>query len=220
MATKVNPTAFRLAVNHDWRGIWFATSKRDFAKFLNEDVRIRAYLLKALKDASVERIDIERSRQAIIIHIRSAKPGFIIGRAGAGIEDLIKKLRAEFFRGKKVDLSINVKEIKNPSLSSRVVGLQIAEDLERRRPFRRSIKMSIERVMKARAEGVKITLAGRLNGAEIARTETLSKGKIPLHNLRADIDFSIVEAHTTYGVIGIKVWINRGEVFDKDRDNR
>lgn len=220
MATKVNPIAFRLAVSHDWKGIWFVANKKRYSEFLLEDVKIRTFLLKALKDAGVDHIDIERTRQAITIHVHSAKPGFVIGRSGAGIEELIKKLRTTFFRGKKVDLSINVKEVKNPSLSARIVGLQIVEDIERRRPFRRSMKMSIDRVLKARAEGVKITLAGRLNGAEIARTETIAKGKIPLHNLRADIDFAIVEAHTTYGVIGVKVWINRGEVFEKDRETR
>jgi len=213
MGKKTHPIAFRLAVTHDWQAHWFAD--RDFTSFLREDVSIRAFLLKALREAQVDRVEIERSRQNLIINILAAKPGVVIGRAGAGIEELKKKLKVKFFQGRRTTLSVNVKEIERPALSSRVTGLQIAMDIEKRMPFRRVMKMAIERVMKGGAEGVKITLSGRLNGAEIARTETLAQGKIPLHNLRADIDFASIAANTIYGTIGVKVWINRGEVFEK-----
>jgi small subunit ribosomal protein S3 len=151
------------------------------------------------------------------ITIHSAKPGVIIGRSGAGIEELRKKILGKFFRGKRMNIMVNVSEISQPSLSSRVVGLQIAQDIEKRLPFRRSMKMATERVMKAGAKGVKIMIGGRLNGAEIARTEQLLQGSIPLHNLRADIDFARVRANTIFGVIGIKVWIYKGEIFDDSK---
>ena len=212
MGQKVHPRAFRLAVTKGWDGIWF--SEKNFGKLLQEDVKIRAFLLKKLKEALVDRVEIERSRQDIKITIFSAKPGLIIGRAGSGIEELNKEIKKLFYRGKRVNLRINVKEVKDASLSARIVGQQIAFDIEKRMPFRRVMKMAIERVIKSKAEGVKITVSGRLNGAEIARSETISKGKIPLHNLRADIDYEHVPARTIYGAIGVKVWINRGEVFE------
>ncbi len=216
MGQKVHPKIFRIGVIRGWDGVWFANKKR-YQKFLQEDVRIREYLTKNLKSALVDLVEIERSRDEIKIMIHAAKPGIVIGRAGAGIEDLTKKIKKEFFRGRRVKLSINVKEIQKPSLSARVIALQIATDIERRMPFRRVMKGAIERVEKANADGVKVQLAGRLNGAEIARTETISKGKIPLHNLRSDIDYASLPARTIYGAIGIKVWINRGEVFEEKK---
>lgn len=213
MGHKVHPKAFRLNVFRNWDARWF--SKPQFAALLREDVRLRDFLLKELREAMVDRVEIERTRQHVSITIHTAKPGVVIGRAGAGIEELKKKLLTRFYRGRRVQLQLNVKEIANPSLSARVVGLQIASELERRMPFRRSMKSSIERVMKAGARGVKITIGGRLNGAEIARTESLSNGSVPLHTLRSDIDFARVTAYTIYGTIGVKVWINRGEVFAK-----
>lgn len=212
MGHKVHPKAFRLAVTKEWDATWFAR-KGAYRSQLREDVTLRAYLKKALKDALVDRIEIERSRGNLTVNVHAAKPGVIIGRGGAGIEELTKKIKGEFFRGRKVNLAINVKEIARPSLSASVIGQQIAADIEKRMPFRRSMKMAIERVLKSGAEGVKITIGGRLNGAEIARVETLGSGKIPLHNLRADIDFARETAYTIYGTIGIKVWINRGEKF-------
>ncbi len=212
MGKKVNPIAFRLGGIRTWSGLWFA--RDTYRAQLQEDVRIRMLLRKILKDALVDRIEIERARQNITVTIHTAKPGIIIGRGGAGIEDLSKKLKEAFFRGRRVNLSLNVKEVMAPNLSAQVIGQQIAADIEKRMPFRRVMKMAIERVMKSGAQGIKLTLSGRLNGAEIARTETLSNGKIPLHNLRADIDFAPVQANTIYGAIGVKVWINRGEVFE------
>lgn len=213
MGKKTHPKAFRLAVTHGWHAHWFAD--RDFTTLLREDVRVRAFLLKELREAQVDRVEFERSRQILTINVLAAKPGVVIGRAGAGIEELKKKLKKKFFQGRRTTINVNVKEVERPALSARVTGLQIAMDIEKRMPFRRIMKMAIERVMKGGAEGVKITLSGRLNGAEIARTETLAQGKIPLHNLRADIDFASVTASTIYGAIGVKVWVNRGEVFEK-----
>lgn len=214
MGRKVHPIAFRLAVTRGWDSIWFADPKT-FVGFLEEDVKIREFLIQLLKDALVDRIEIERTRQDIKVLIHSGKPGIIIGRAGTGIEELTKKVKKKFFPGKRVKLSINVKEVSNSSLSARIVAQQIANDIEKRLPFRRVMKGTIERVMKAGALGVKIKIGGRLNGAEISRSEMIANGKIPLHTLRSDIDFSRVTARTIWGAIGVKVWINRGEVFEK-----
>jgi len=213
MGQKVHPNIFRIGVIRGWDGVWFS-NKKGFKDLLKEDVEIREFLRKALKDALVDRVEIERSRQEVRLIIHSAKPGIIIGRGGSGIEDLTQKLKKAFFRGRRVKMSINVKEVQKPSLSSQVVAQQIVADIEKRMPFRRVMKMARERSMKGGAQGVKITVAGRLNGADIARSETISEGKIPLHNLRSDIDFASVPARTIWGAIGVKVWINRGEVFD------
>lgn len=212
MGNKVNPIGFRVGVIRGWDGVWFA-NRQQFKTFLKEDVAIRDYLKKLLKEALVDRIEIERARQEIRLMIYSAKPGVIIGRGGAGIEDLTKKLKTEFFPGRRVKMSVNVKEIQKPSLSAQVIGQQIAADIEKRMPFRRVMKMAIERAKKAGALGVKVTISGRLNGSDIARRETIADGKIPLHNLRSDIDFAPVKAQTIWGSIGVKVWINRGEIF-------
>lgn len=213
MGHKVHPKSFRLPLTKAWDSIWF--SKQKYKAFLQEDVKIRKFLLSELKAALVERVEIERSRDKMTITVYSAKPGIVIGRGGSGITDLVTKIKNTFFRGKAVAININVKEIKEASLAARVVALQIAADIERRMPYRRVMKQTIERVQKARAKGVKVIVAGRLNGADIARTERLSSGTIPLHSLRADIDYGFVVAHTIYGTIGVKVWINRGEVFEK-----
>ena len=182
---------------------------------MQEDVKLRAFVKKQSRDALLDRVEIERSRQDVKINLYAAKPGVIIGRAGAGIEDLTKKIKKNFYRGRRVKVSINVKEVQKPSLSAAVVAQQIAVDIEKRMHFRRVMKWALERVKKADAKGVKITVGGRLNGAEIARSETVSYGKIPLHNLRSDIDYSSIMARTIWGAIGIKVWINRGEVFEQ-----
>ncbi len=216
MGQKVHPRSFRIAVTKGWDGIWFA-NKKAYRDNLQEDIRIRAFLKELLKEALIDRIEIGRSREEVKFTIHAAKPGIIIGRAGSGIEEINKKLKKNFFRGRRVKVSINVKELQKPSLSAHVVAQQIVADLERRMPFRRVMKGAIERVLKADAVGVKVTVGGRLNGAEIARSETISKGKIPLHTLRADIDFASVMARTIWGAIGIKVWINRGEVFESKK---
>lgn len=214
MGNKVHPRGFRIGTTRGWDGTWFANQNL-YRSLLKEDVRIRAFLKKILKEALVDRIEVERSRQDLKINIHAAKPGIVIGRAGAGIEELVKKLKQEFFRGKRVNISINVKELQHSSLSSEVVGQQIAADIEKRMPFRRVMKSAIERAMKAGALGVKVRVSGRLNGADIARREGIAHGKIPLHTLRSDIDFASVTARTIWGAIGVKVWINRGEVFEE-----
>lgn len=219
MGHKVNPKIFRIGTVLTWHSRWYAR-KKDLPGMLREDHGIRAYLRKALKDALVDRIDIERSANAVTVIVASAKPGLIIGRAGTGVEELKDKIRKRFFAGRKVTLNLNVVEVQRPGLSAPIVAAQIVADLEKRMPFRRTMKMTAEKVEKAGAKGVKITLSGRLNGAEIARTETLSRGSVPLHNLRADIDFATDTANTISGAIGAKVWIYRGEVFDNRRRER
>ena len=177
-------------------------------------MRIRDFLRRELREALLDSISIERTRQQLAVAIHVAKPGVVIGRGGAGVEELKRKLKEKFFRGRPFNMNLTIKEVAHPSLSSAVVAQQIASDLERRMPFRRVLKQAMERVMKARAEGVKVSVGGRLNGSEIARTETLAQGRVPLHNMRADIDFASLPARTVYGAIGVKVWINRGEVFE------
>lgn len=213
MGQKVHPRVFRLSVNPaaTWHSRWFAG--RDLIRQLREDVEIRSFLLQKLREAAVDRVDIERSANAITIIIATAKPGFIIGRGGAGAEDLKDLVRKRFFKGVKVALDITIVEVPKPSLSARIVMQQVVGDLEKRMMFRRVLKQTVDRVGKGGALGVKVTVAGRLNGAEIARSETLSSGKLPLHNLRADIDYAQGFARTVYGTIGVKVWIYRGDVF-------
>jgi small subunit ribosomal protein S3 len=230
MGTKVHPKVFRLSTIYRWDSKWFA-NRRNFVGYLRDDVRLRRFIMQNCKEAGIEKVAIDRnSKEAITINVLAAKPGFIIGRAGVGIEDLKKKIKNEFFRGQRVALNLNVQEVARPVLSAKLVGEQIAVETEKRMPFRRSMKMAVERVLKGGAKGVKLVMSGRLNGAEIARREMISQGSIPLHNLRADIDFANVTANTIYGAIGIKVWIYRGDVFDgisetqvaaaKSRDSR
>ena len=197
MGRKIHPKLFRLATIYKWDSKWFAP-RQSYVVNLKEDVKLRAFLKMVLKDASVDQVIIDRNANNITINIFSSKPGFIIGRAGAGIEELKKKIVKKFYRGRRVNLSINIQEVPRPALSARIVAGQVAQEIEKRLPFRRSMKMAIERVMKAGAKGVKVTVAGRLNGAEIARRETVFEGSIPLHNLRADVDFARVPSHTIY----------------------
>jgi len=219
MANKVHPNAFRLAVNKDWKSVWFAEGDQ-YKEMLKQDSQIRDCIRDIMSHGMIERIDIKRSRGDMKIFIYSGKPGVVIGRAGSGIEQITEALNKRVLSGQNVDLNINVKEVKKTGLSARVLALQIAEDIERRRSYRRGMKMAIERAQKANADGVRVSVAGRLNGGEIARTATLSDGKIPLQNLRADIDYAYVLANTTYGAIGVKVWVNRGEVFDMTKQKR
>ncbi|MBU1203344.1 30S ribosomal protein S3 [Patescibacteria group bacterium] len=212
MGKKINPTVFRLGMSEKWRSRWYAG--RDFAKFLEEDITIRKFLKVTLRDASIDRIDIERNRGELTINVSAAKPGLIIGRGGSGIEDLKKKIRDKFL-DKNIKLNINITEVSVPNLSANVVVDSIRNDIEKRIPFRRVMKQNIDKVMKAGAKGVKIMVAGRLNGVDIARREKLVDGKIPLQTLRSNIDYSRGVARTMYGAIGIKVWIYKGEYFDK-----
>jgi len=220
MGQKVNPKIFRIGVIRTWDSKWFA--KRDFSSYLKQDIAIRKFIKAKLKDAGVAKIEIERSAENINIIVHAVRPGVIIGRSGVGIEELKKELKKNILNKKatavsgKLGLNINIMEIDKPNLNAQVVTDYIINDLEKRIPFKRIMKQAISRVERAGAKGVKVIVAGRLNGAEIAREEMLSSGMIPLHTLRADIDYARGAAQTIYGKIGVKVWIYKGEVFNKD----
>ncbi len=216
MGHKVHPKAFRINTTTTWPSRWFARDD-EYRRLLKEDIEIRNFLKKELRGSQVSDIRIERSRGVLTITVVSGKPGFVIGRSGAGIEELKKKILNEFFRGKKVQFQLNVVEPPKASLEASIIAEQVVQDLERRMPYRRVLKFAIQRVKKAGALGVKIAVAGRLGGSEIARSQFLHWGKIPLTNLRADIDYACDTARTTTGAVGVKVWIYRGDIFEKDR---
>jgi small subunit ribosomal protein S3 len=212
MGHKINPTSFRIKITDTWKSRWF--SKGNFVKQLQEDVQIREYLEKHLKKAGLVRIDIERLNDGTItVIIKTTKPGLIIGKGGAGIEELKKKIKQKL--GIKKDLKVNIEEVRDLNLQAQVIANTIAEQLEKRVAFRKLMKQSLEQIMNAGAKGAKVAIGGRLNGADIARTEHLSSGKIPLHTLRADIDFARSTAFTTYGTVGVKVWIYKGDIFEE-----
>ena len=216
MGQKVNPHGFRVGVIRDWDSRWFAKDAV-FGDTLVNDYKVRTYLKNSLKDAGVPKIEIERDAQRVKVFIHCSKPGMVIGKGGTEIEKL--RLTLEKMVGKPV--SVNVIEIRTPDLSAQLVAENIAAQLEKRVAFRRAMKMSIQRTMKLGAKGIKISISGRLNGAEIARTEHYHEGTIPLQTLRADIDYGLAEANTTYGKIGVKVWIYKGEVLqDTGKKNR
>jgi len=205
---KVNPIGLRIGIIRDWESKWYAG--KDFGDLLLEDVKIREYLKNKLKDSAVSRIEIERAANRVNVTIHTAKPGMVIGKGGSEVEVLRGQV-TKIAGGKKVH--INISEIKNPELDAILVAESIAQQLERRVSFRRALKQAIQRTMRSGAKGIKTSVSGRLGGAEIARTEGYSEGTVPLHTLRADIDYGTAEAHTTYGRIGVKVWIYRGEVL-------
>lgn len=207
MGQKINPTGLRIGVIKDWDARWYA--EKDYADTLLEDLAIRKYVDENLKDAAVSKIEIERAANKVNVNVHTAKPGMVIGKGGAEVEKLRKDLDA--LTGKRVH--INVIEVKQADLIAGLVGESICEQLENRIAFRRAMKQAIQRTMKAGAQGIKIQISGRLNGADMARTETLVEGTVPLHTLRADIDYAWEEADTTYGKIGVKVWICRGEIL-------
>lgn len=213
MGQKVHPKAFRLAVTGAWNSRWFAT--RQYAALLKQDVQIRKFLKGKLPSAGLAGVEIERSLQNLTVTIHTSKPGVVIGRGGAGIESLRQGIRRLLMGQGKFNVKLNVQEVLKPELAAQVVVGNIAEQLEKRIPFRRVLKQSVEQVMQAGALGVKVMVGGRLNGADIARTEMLANGSLPLQTLRAGIDFARGEAQTTYGKIGIKVWIYTGEVWNK-----
>ncbi|EXX88961.1 30S ribosomal protein S3 [Paenibacillus darwinianus] len=208
MGQKVNPVGLRIGIIRDWESKWYAG--KDFGDLLMEDVKVREYLKNKLKDAAVSRIEIERAANRVNVTIHTAKPGMVIGKGGSEVENLRSEL-AKITGGKKVH--INISEIKQADLDAILVAESIAQQLERRISFRRAMKQAIQRTMRAGAKGIKTGVSGRLGGAEIARSEGYSEGTVPLHTLRADIDYGTAEAHTTYGRIGVKVWIYRGEVL-------
>lgn len=212
MGHKVNPTGIRLGITTTWKSRWFG--KKDYRSNLREDIEMRQFVLARWKAAAIASLDIERSANVVRVIIQTSRPGVLIGRGGTGIEDLTRVVKTRFFAGKKMSLKIEIQEVRNFEESASLVAQQVAEQLERRMPFRRILKGMLDQVEKNKnVKGVKIELSGRLGGAEMSRREWLSRGTIPLHTLRADIDFSKATATTTYGAIGVKVWVYKGEKF-------
>jgi len=211
MGQKVNPTGLRLGINRTWDSRWFA-SEKDFSARLHEDIKIRAHIHKRLKEASVSKVVIERPSKKAVINIHTAKPGTLIGKKGSDIE----KLKQEVALLTKDEVHLNIIEIRKPEMDAKLVAEGIAQQLERRIAFRRAMKRAMQSAIRLGAKGIRINCSGRLGGAEIARTEWYREGQVPLHTLRADIDYNTAEAHTTYGIIGIKVWIYKGDIMEND----
>ena len=209
MGQKVHPIGIRLGISKDWNSTWYA-EKGEYAEMLNTDLAVRAYLQKRLQQAAVSRIQIERPAKTARITIHTARPGIVIGKKGEDIERLRRAVTARMG----VPTHISVAEIRKPELDAQLVAEGIAQQLERRIMFRRAMKRAVGNSMRLGALGIKVKLSGRLNGADIARSEWYREGQVPLHTLRADIDYGVVEAATTYGILGVKVWIYKGEVFD------
>jgi len=212
MGQKVSPVGLRIGVNKEWQSKWY--SEKDFATYLHEDIKIRKLLNSKLKDAVISKIDIEKTKENVVVNVIAARPGVIIGQDGKTVETLTKEI-TKIVNGKNVKL--NVVEVENPDLDAKVVSRWIAEQLENRASFRTAQKKAMQRVMKAGAKGVKTLVSGRLGGADIARSEGYSDGVVPLHTIRADIDYATSEAHTTYGRLGVKVWICRGEILPEKK---
>lgn len=211
MGQKVHPTGIRLGIVKDWTSKWYANSK-DYPNYLLTDLRVREFLRKKLAQASVSRIQIERPARNAHITIQTARPGMVIGKKGEDIEQLRKEVTAMMGIP---DVRINIEEIRKPELDAQLVAESIAQQIERRIMYRRAMKRAVTNTMRLGAQGIRVNLAGRLNGAEIARTEWYREGRVPLHTLRADIDYGFTEANTPSGVIGVKVWVFKGEVFDR-----
>jgi small subunit ribosomal protein S3 len=212
MGQKVHPTGFRLGIATDWTSKWYADTSQ-FADFLDEDLKIREFLKKKLAQAAVSRIQISRPAKSVAVTIHTARPGIIIGKKGEDIERLRIEV-ASLVSAHLNNVKINIEEIRKPELDAQLVAEGVASQLERRVMFRRAMRRSVTNAMRIGAEGIKINVAGRLNGAEIARSEWYREGRVPLHTLRADVDYGFAEALTTYGILGVKVWIYKGEVFD------
>jgi len=218
MGHKVNPIGLRVGINRTWDSRWFANTK-EYGDLLHEDLAIRSFIRKECKQAGVSRVVIERPHRKCRVTIHSARPGVIIGKKGADIEKLRKKL-TKFTDS---ELHLNIVEIRRPEVDAQLVAENICQQLERRVGFRRALKRAVQNAMRMGAQGIRINAAGRLGGAEIARTEWYREGRVPLHTLRADIDYALAEGHTAYGVIGVKVWIFKGEILEHDpsaRDRR
>jgi small subunit ribosomal protein S3 len=211
MGQKINPTGFRLAVSRNWTSRWYA-SNRDFAGMLAEDIKVREYLKAKLKNASVSRVLIERPAKNARITIFSSRPGVVIGKKGEDIEKLKKDLAAKLG----VPVAVNIEEVRKPEIDAKLIADSITQQLEKRIMFRRAMKRAMQNAMRMGAQGIKIMSAGRLNGIEIARTEWYREGRVPLHTLRADIDYGTSEAKTTYGIIGVKVWVYKGDTLGRN----
>ncbi len=214
MGQKVNPIGLRLGINRTWDSIWFA-KKKDYGNLLIEDHKIREYIKKNIVNSGVSQIKIERTAKKCIVSIFTSRPGFVIGKKGSDV-DKIKKNLSKISRG---EISLNIKEIKKPELNSYLVAENIAQQLVKRIAYRKTMKRAIQSALRLGAKGIRICLSGRLAGNEIARTEWLREGSVPLHTFRADVDYAEAEALTTYGIIGVKVWIYKGEIFSKNTEN-
>ncbi len=220
MGKKVNPKILRIGVIKTWPSTWFESGK-NYIKNVQQDVGIRKHLIREMREAGIDKVEISRSLSKITIDIHTGRPGLLIGRGGGGVEDLKKKLHREFLKNfRPSEINLNIKEVAKPHLSAQILVQSMILDIEKRMPFRKVMKQTIAKAEKAGALGVKVLVAGRLNGAEIARSEKLVSGKVPLHTLRADIDYARGAAHTTYGAIGVKVWVYKGEVFNKKEEEK
>ena len=215
MGQKVNPVGFRLGINRSWDSIWYA-KKNDYSKFLIEDYKIRQYIRKNIINSGVSEIIIERSSKKCSVSIHTSRPGFVIGKKGADIE----KIKSKISKITDSEVFVNIKEIKKPELNAYLVAENIAQQLVKRISYRRAMKRAMQSTMRLGAKGVKVCVSGRLAGNEIARTEWLREGSVPLHTLRANLDYSESEALTTYGIIGVKVWIYKGEIFEKEIEKK
>lgn len=209
MGQKTNPVGIRLGITRSWISNWFA--KERFADYLYEDILIRNYLKKRLEHGGISTIEIERTAKRVTVGIHTSRPGIVIGKKGEEVE----RLKGELQHLTQKEIQINIKEVKKPEMDSQLVGDNIARQVEKRVSYKKAIKKAISTAMRMGAEGIKIQISGRLNGAEIARTETFKEGRIPLHTLRADIDYATATAHTTYGCIGVKVWICKGDIINR-----
>ena len=210
MGQKVNPHGIRLGINKTWSSRWF--SKSEYTELLHQDLKIKNYVEKKLKNASISKINVERAAKKLRISIFSSRPGIIIGKKGADIETL----KNDLSKMSNLEVFLDIKEVRKPEVEAKLVAENIASQLEKRISFRRAMKKAVQSAMRLGAKGVKVVCSGRLGGAEIARTEKYHEGSVPLHTLRGDIDYSTAEAETTYGICGIKVWINKGEILSKD----
>lgn len=217
MGQKVHPTGIRLGIVKDWASKWYADTK-SFPEYIREDHQIRLFIKDKLKDASISRISIERPAKKCNVTIHTARPGIVIGKKGEDIEKLRIEI-ASMINMNVGEVRVNINEVRKPELDAQLVAEGIAQQLERRVMFRRAMKRAVTNTMRVGAEGIKVKVGGRLNGAEIARSEWYREGRVPLHTLRADIDYGTADANTTYGVIGVKVWIFKGEVFEKPEIN-
>jgi small subunit ribosomal protein S3 len=220
MGKKVNPKILRMGITKTWSSLWFERGEK-YIRNIKQDVPIRKYMIREFREAGIDSVEIVRSLSKIDINILTAKPGVLIGRGGNGAEELKKKLHTKFLKNLRLgEINLNIKEVSRPNLSSQILVQNMILEIEKRFPFRKVMKQGLAKIERAGALGAKIVISGRLNGAEIARTEKLVWGKLPLQTLRADIDYARGVAHTTYGTIGIKVWVYKGEVFKKEKEDR
>jgi small subunit ribosomal protein S3 len=218
MGHKINPQGFRIGITNTWRSKWF--NKKEYSQLLEQDIYIREGVMRKWKSSAIADVEIIRSAAAVKLIIKTARPGVLIGRGGNGVEEIQQYIKRNYFKNQKTGLNIEVKEIKDFSEDAFLVAQNIAEQLEKRMPFRRSIKMMLEQVLKnGLIKGVKIQVSGRLGGAEMSRVESAAKGVLPLHTMRANIDFARATAYTTYGTIGVKVWLYKGDVFKKSKNS-